>query len=356
MKSNFEYNLCNWCLKRQYIKNYRLKEIVEDCEICHGIENQIYKISYKIIQATRDYQYDTFLIGLTLDHSFYDNEDKFRSRFKIRGKENIKASLLHEIRKNFGKISNKKIDLNSPDITVNLQIGKKFETTVSVNSSIVILSGRYRKPKRFRSISINSDNEDCLEINQRHIENILKKKLMTLFHSKSIIFWPLGKEEPESLVLGNGRPFYVTIKNSKLISFKHGFSIRSNGLIFNIHEKLPILPKATPFYIKKVRTLVTCEDNLKSSDLKLINDSGIRIIESYNKRYKSWKFIYQMQSELKTQKKFELIIVCDNSFPIRKFINSDENISPNLFQILDKRCMCKFFDILDIVSEDGLLN
>ena len=356
MKSNFEYNLCNWCLKRQYIKNYRLKEIVEDCEICHGIENQIYKISYKIIQATRDYQYDTFLIGLTLDHSFYDNEDKFRSRFKIRGKENIKASLLHEIRKNFGKISNKKIDLNSPDITVNLQIGKKFETTVSVNSSTVILSGRYRKPKRFRSIPINSDNEDCLEINQRHIENILKKKLMTLFDSKSIIFWPLGKEEPESLVLGNGRPFYVTIKNSKLISFKHGFSIRSNGLIFNIKEKLPILPKATPFYIKKVRTLVTCEDNLKSSDLKLINDSGIRIIESYSKRYTSWKFIYQMQSELKTQKKFELIIVCDNRLPIRKFIDSDENISPNLYQILDKRCMCESFDILDIVSEDDLLN
>ena len=356
MKSNFGYNLCNWCLKRQYIKNNRLKKIVEDCEICHGVENQIYEITYKIIQATREYQYDTFLIGLTLDHSFYDNEDRFRSRFKIRGKQNIKASLLHEIRNNFGKISNKKIDLNSPDVTVNLQIGKKFETTVSVNSSTVILSGRYQKPKRFRSICNNSDNEDSLEINQRHIENILRKKLMTLFHSNSIIFWPIGKEEPVSLVLGNGRPFYVTIKNSKLISFKLGFSIRSNGLIFNIKERLPILPKATPDYIKKVRTLVTCEDSLKSSDLKLIDDSGIRIVESYNKRYKSWKFIYQMQSELKTQKKFELIILCDNRFPIRKFINGDENISPNLYQILDKRCTCEFYDILDIVSEDDFLN
>ncbi|HZO11477.1 MAG TPA: THUMP domain-containing protein [Nitrososphaeraceae archaeon] len=356
MKSNFGYNLCNWCLKRQYIKNNRLKKIVEDCEICHGVENQIYEITYKIIQATREYQYDTFLIGLTLDHSFYDNEDRFRSRFKIRGKQNIKASLLREIRKNFGKLSNKKIDLNSPDVTVNLQIGKKFETTVSVNSSTVILSGRYQKPKRFRSICNNSDNEDSLEINQRHIENILRKKLMTLFHSNSIIFWPIGKEEPVSLVLGNGRPFYVTIKNSKLISFKLGFSIRSNGLIFNIKERLPILPKATPVYIKKVRTLVTCEDSLKSSDLKLIDDSGIRIVESYNKRYKSWKFIYQMQSELKTQKKFELIILCDNRFPIRKFINGDENISPNLCQILDKRCTCEIYDILDIVSEDDLLN
>ena len=104
MKRNFEYNVCNWCLRRQFIKNFPLEKIVDDCEICHGIEKQIDKICNKIIQATKDYEYDTLLVGLILDHTFYDNEDKFRSRFKIRGKENIKASILREIRKNFGKI------------------------------------------------------------------------------------------------------------------------------------------------------------------------------------------------------------------------------------------------------------
>jgi tRNA pseudouridine synthase 10 len=356
LKRNSECNLCNWCLKRQYIKKHPLQKIVEDCKICHGIESQIEKISYKIIQATKDYQFDTFLIGLILDHSFYDNEDKFRSRFKIRGNEDIKTNLLYEIRKNFGKISNKKIDLNSPDITVNLQIGKKFETKVSVNSSTVVLTGRYRKSKRSQILFKNSDNGDCLEINQRHLENILKKKLMSLFGSDSIIFWPLGKEEPESLVLGNGRPFYVSIKNSKIIRFDGEFSIRSNGFIFNIKEKLPTLPAAAPFYVKKVRTIVTCEEILKSSDIKLINDSGIRIIESASKRNKNWKFIYQMQSKLKDRKKLELILVCDNGFSVRKFINGDENMSPNLCKILGKKCNCDFFDILDIVSEDDLLN
>jgi tRNA pseudouridine synthase 10 len=355
LKRNSEYNLCNWCLKRQYIKKFPLQKIVEDCKICHGIESQIDKITYKIIQATKDYQFDTFLIGLILDHSFYDNEDKFRSRFKIRGKANIKTSLLYEFRKNFSKISNKKIDLNTPDITVNLQIGKKFETNLSVNSSTVVLSGRYRKTKRSRILFKNSDNGDCLEINQHHVENILKKKLMSLFGSDSIIFWPLGKEEPESLVLGNGRPFYVTIKNSKIISFEREFSFRSNGFIFDINEKLPTLPKTAPFYVKKVRTLVTFDENLKSSDLKIINDSGIRIIESASKRNKNWKFIYQMQSKLKNRKKLDLLIICDNGFSVRKFINGDESISPNLCQILEKKCKCDFFDILDIVSEDDLI-
>lgn len=354
MKKDFDYNLCDWCLKRQSIQSFHLKDIDEDCEICHGIRKQIHKISYKIIQATRDYEYHTFLIGLMLDHSFYDNEDKFRSRFKIRGKENIKSSLLREIRKNFGELSHKKLDLDSPDISVNLGIGKQFETIVSVNSSTIVLSGRYMKPKRFRIVYRHSDNS--LKVNLSHIENIIKKKLMHLFETESITFWPLGKEEPESLVLGSGRPFYISIKNSKLVSFKHEFSIRSNGLIFNIKGKLNALPKTIPFYAMKVRTLVACEDNLKASVLKLVNNSGIRIVELTSTRNKNWKFIYQMKYIMRGQKKLELIILCDNGFPIRRFIDGDEDISPNLCQILYNKCKCQFFDILDIVSEEDLLN
>jgi tRNA pseudouridine synthase 10 len=356
LKRNFPTNLCNWCLKRQNIKNYRFKNLVDDCEICRGLENQIPKITLKIIQATRHYEYNTFLIGLRLDHSFYDNEDKFRSRFKIRGKENIKTNLLREIRKNFAKISNKKIELNSPDITVNLEIDKKFEVAVSVNSSTIVMSGRYWKPRRFRFLSKNSNNDNSLKNNHHYIGNILKKKLTNYFGTQSITFWPLGKEEPISLVLGGGRPFYITIKNSKIISFKHGYSIRANGLIFNLAEKLPTLPVAVPFYVKKVRALVSFEENLRTLDLKLINDSGIRIIESVGKRKKNWKFIYQIQSRLKSQKKLELIIFCDNLFSIRKFIDGDKNVFPNLCHILGKKCRCDFFDILDIVSEEDLLN
>jgi tRNA pseudouridine synthase 10 len=354
LKKDFDYNLCDWCLKRQSIPSLHLKDIDEDCEICHGIRKQIHKISCEIIQATRDYEYHTFLIGLILDHSFYDNEDKFRSRFKIRGKENIKSSLLREIRKNFGELSHKKLDLDSPDISVKLGIGKKFETIVSVNSSTIVLRGRYMKPKRFRIVYRHPDNS--LKVNRSHIENIIKKKLMNLFETESISFWPLGKEEPESLVLGSGRPFYISIKNSKLVSFKHEFSIRSNGLILNIKEKLKALPKTVPFYAMKVRTLVSCEDNLKASVLKLVNDSGIRIVELTSTRTKNWKFIYQMKSIMRGQKKLELIILCDNGFPIRRFIDGDEDISPNLCQILYNKCKCQFFDILDIVSEEDLLN
>ena len=55
-------------------------------------------------------------------------------------------------------------------------------------------------------------------------------------------------------------------------------------------------------------------------------------------------------------KKLQFTIICDNGLPIRKFIEGNENISPNLEQILNRKCKCDRFDILDIMNEDDLIN
>ena len=349
-----EYNLCKWCSERQQIKKYLPNNNARNCQICRGLWNHLEETSRQIVQATRNYQYDTFLIGLTLDHSFYDSEDKFRSRFKIRGKENIKTSLLREIRKNFGKISKKKTNLEYPDITINVQIDRKFETTISVSSSTVILRGRYNKLKGFQTTK-NSTTSDAMEFNKYNIEKILKKIISNKFNSDSITFWPVGKEEPESLVLGNGRPFYVTIKNSKIINFKQSLSIQSNGILFNLIEKVKSLPTSAPLCVKKVLTLVSFQEKLRTNDFGKFIDSGILIIELVNRKNKNWKFIYQMDFKVKTQRKIELTIICDNGLPIRKFIEGDDaDISPTLGQIVGKKCTCEKVDILDILNEENL--
>jgi tRNA U54 and U55 pseudouridine synthase Pus10 len=352
LKRNFEYKLCNWCLERQNVKNYSPNEIVENCQICHGFESQIEKICKNVLQVTKDYRYDTFQIGLTLDHSFYDNEDKFRSRFKIRGKENIKTSVIRDIRKKYSKLSNKRVDSNSPDITINLQISKKFDTIVNMSSKTMVLSGRYMKTKRLKITGKDSRNGDCLELNQNHIENVLKRKLSYLLQSDSITYWPLGKEEPRSLVLGNGRPFYVSIKNSKIFSLKEHFSIRSSGLLFNIKERLPTYPAAPPFYIKKVKALVSVSDKIVTLDFDFINNTGIMLVEFVGQRGKNWKFVYDMQVKLKSSRRFELAMICDNGFPIREFIDGRGTASPCLSDLIHKECSCDHFDIMNIVSED----
>jgi tRNA U54 and U55 pseudouridine synthase Pus10 len=196
-----------------------------------------------------------------------------------------------------------------------------------------------------------------LEFNQRHIEELLKKIISNKFKSDSITFWPVGKEEPESLVLGNGRPFYVTIKNSKIINFKQSLSIQSNGILFKLIEKVRSLPTSTPLCVKKVLTLVSFQEKLRTNDFGKFIDSGILIVELVNRKNKNWKFIYQMDFKVKTRKKIELTIICDNGLPVRKFIEGgDADISPTLGQIVGKKCSCEKVDILDILNEENLLN
>jgi tRNA U54 and U55 pseudouridine synthase Pus10 len=185
----------------------------------------------------------------------------------------------------------------------------------------------------------------------------LKKIISNKFKSDSITFWPVGKEEPESLVLGNGRPFYVTIKNSKIINFKQSLSIQSNGILFKLIEKVRSLPTSTPLCVKKVLTLVSFQEKLRTNDFGKFIDSGILIVELVNRKNKNWKFIYQMDFKVKTRKKIELTIICDNGLPVRKFIEGgDADISPTLGQIVGKKCSCEKVDILDILNEENLLN
>ena len=341
---------------RQSIRKNGHGRITRNCQICRGLWNQLDETCNKIIHATQNYQYDTFLIGLTLDHSFYDSEDKFRSRFKIRGKENIKTSLLREIRKKFGKTSKKKSNLVYPDITIHVKIDRKFETSVSISSSTVILSGRYNKLRGFQIKTKNATSHERMEINQRYIEKILKKVLLNKFHSDSITYWPVGKEEPESLVLGKGRPFYVSIKNSKIINFKSSLSIHSNGILFKLIEKVRTFPTSTPLYVKKVLTLISFQEKLGTTDFRNFIDSGILIVELFNGKNKNWKFIYQMDFKVKTQRKLELIMTCDNGLPVRKFIEGEDfDISPTFKQLAGRKCSCEKTDILEILNEQDLL-
>ena len=355
MKRNFEYILCNWCLERQFIKKYRQNDS-KDCQICHRLDRRIDGICSKIIQETKDYQYETCQIGLTLHHIFYENEDNFRSRFKIRGKESIKTNLLREIRKRYTESSNKKIDFDSPDITINLIIQKNFEIIVSIISRTLFLYGRYVKRKRFHTAGKYSQIVDSMEENRHHVENLLKKKLSHVYKSDSIVFWPLGKEEAKSLVLGKGRPFYVSIKNPKIISFPHRYSVQCNGVTFYLKEKLARLPVHQPYYVKKVKTLISISGKPTPSDLKLVDNSGIILVEFVNNKNKSWQFAYKMKSKLKKRSKLELTILCDNGFQMRKFIDGSERTFPNLYDIIQKKCNCDRYDIVDIFGEDDLLS
>ncbi|MFI5421428.1 MAG: hypothetical protein ACHQ1H_10720, partial [Nitrososphaerales archaeon] len=83
--------LCSYCLAREGLKTVGKKQSDESCYLCKGTLASLPLISNKILEETKDYEFDTFLIGASIPQSILDAEDELRSRLKIKGVEGIKS-------------------------------------------------------------------------------------------------------------------------------------------------------------------------------------------------------------------------------------------------------------------------
>ena len=346
-----KYKICVDCLARQNSNLY--SQLREKCFVCSGLFDRLNLTCDQIVEATKDFDYRTFLIGVILPHKFYDREDKIRSEYKIRGIENIKSHYCKKIRVKFGQMTRKKLELSNPDLSITVNIDPDLFATIAVRSKSLILQGRYTKRRRdlfgCNIMCALCDGVGCEFCNFSRwvrfssIEDAIKKILSFYIKYDSATFCPSGREDEGSLVLGKGRPFYVTIKNPRKI-FRKNLRIDFGGLLLLIYER-EIFQTG---YINKVKIYVNCEDD--KFDISPLNATGPLCIGFKNKGKRDYKILYFMNVAKTSTKKFEIIMFCDNGLPIKRFIDGFEDTTPSASQIIGKKCECQMFDILDIYA------
>jgi tRNA pseudouridine synthase 10 len=312
----------------------------------------------KIIEATREFDYRTFLIGVILPHKFYDKEDKIRSEYKIKGIENIKSHYSKEIRKKFAQMTHKKLDFYHPDLSITLKIGPDLYANIEVRSKSLILEGRYTKQRRdfFQTDTacaickgVGCDFCDfTTRVRFRSIEDAVKKILLFYLKFDSATFCPSGREDEGSLVLGKGRPFYMTIKNPRK-TLKKKLRIEFEGLTLLIFEK-EYIQTGYINYINKIKTYVNCEDD--KFNVSALNRAGPMCVGFKNKGKMDYKIVYVMKVVKTSTKKFEILMLCDNGLPIKRFIDGYEDTMPNASQLIGNKCECNVFDVLDIYASN----
>ena len=296
-----KYKICVDCLARQNSNLY--SQLGEKCFVCSGLFDRLNLTCDQIVEATKDFDYRTFLIGVILPHKFYDREDKIRSE-AVRSK-----SLILQ-----GRYTKRRRDLFECNIKCALCDGVGCEFC------------NFSRWVRFSSI-----------------EDAIKKILSFYIKYDSATFCPSGREDEGSLVLGKGRPFYVTIKNPRKI-FRKNLRIDFGGLLLLIYER-QIFQTA---YINKVKIYVNCEDD--KFDISPLNATGPLCIGFKSKGKRDYKILYFMNVAKTSTKKFEIIMFCDNGLPIKRFIDGFEDTTPSASQIIGKKCECQMFDILDIYA------
>ena len=362
-----KYNLCDNCLGRLFSKQLHLSsnkllgrklkngyDSKGKCYICKNLFSNLNHFLNLMIDSSSSYAFKTYGVGVMIKPSIIDRDDSLRSKYKFKGIDSIKTDITKELAKLFSKKTNKIIDPFDPEITFTLNLKEEL---CELRSKSITLSGRYVKskrgiPQKQKSCS-NCSGKGC-RICDFHgisefesVEGIISKLFFKKFGGTTAKFTWIGGEDNSSLVLGNGRPFFVKIKNPikrkiKLPDEQFDFISLSRLKLVNESPKKPLNFNST---IKiKISTIAQIDlKNLKK--LKDLTINPIVIYEKSGKRYE--KKIFDVKYKKNSKNVFTMTIIAEGGLPIKRLIIGDD-ILPNISSLFGTPCVIQKFDFLDI--------
>lgn len=304
------------------------------------------------------YEFDSFLLGATLPTKMYEREDQIRARFKVRGRESIKKQLVKELGAKFMRSTKKRLEHLIPDIRINVVIDSKNDICVNAKTSPLILTGRYVKRQRGlpqKKVKCHKCfGTGCAacsysgEYIDYSVEGLIAMRLLLMTHGENPKFLWVGSEDRESLVLGNGRPFFLHISNPRIRSLKTNLKFRANGICATISGKLNSLPEVPVQFVTKTKIVIHSWTEVSKFDLRKLKVLKNSTVKFEIKSRLVTKKIYALRTRQISEKEFIVIVYADGGFAIKQFVGGQRYTEPNISEIIGTKCECVLFDILDV--------
>ena len=227
----------------------------------------IHKSMDIVCSSLSEYQFETFVIGTRIDSSIIEREDEIRSKLKLKGGENIKQNFNRLLSSAVSQKLGKSVNFRDPDIELILNI---HDNGIEVRSKSLFAFGRYTKLKR----GISQKTSNYNEFNLISIENILSKKIIELSQANYINFTWIGGEDNNSLVSGEGRPFYSEIVNPKnrKLDPKDFLNLDNDSVILNSFEFLDSKPLTIPSFTVEVKAHIKISPIPSKNSIKKLED------------------------------------------------------------------------------------
>ena len=254
------------------------------CELCDGIFSNREKYSDEVLEKLSKEDYQTFLIGAKIPISYLEKEDTLRAKYSISTGESIKEEFTREVGKIILKRTQKTPDLNLPDVTVIINLEKN---KIILEKRSLFIFGRYRKFIR----TIPQTKWPCYDCNakgcekcnftgkryQESIEELIANPIHKFTGGTGSRFHGAGREDIDALMLGNGRPFVLEIKNpdnrkvdlkklEKTVNRKAKGKVKISNLIFSDKRKVKEIKGLSTKTRKTYRAKILLENQV-SDDL-----------------------------------------------------------------------------------------
>ena len=363
-----KYALCDHCLGRLFSKQLHLSSnkllgkklnsnSASKCYVCKNLFDNIHHFLKLMVDVSSEYSFRTFSVGAMIKPSVVDRDDFIRSQYKLKGIDSIKTDITKELGKLYSKKTKTTIDHLDPELTFTINLK---DESCELRSKFITLSGRYVKSERgFSQKQTSCDNclgKGCRICNFHGItefdsvEGVISKFIFKKFGGTTAKFTWIGGEDKSSLVLGNGRPFFIKIQNPLKRHVKLSDITTNSVKIFNlkfVHES----PKKSLKFISVIRAKISTVSQIDSKKLKQFKDLVTTPVVVYDKSGKrSEKKIFDIKYKKNSANSLTLTLKAEGGLPIKRFVIGDD-VVPNVSKILDISCKCQEFDFLDIEVE-----
>jgi tRNA pseudouridine synthase 10 len=159
----------------------------------------------------------------------------------------------------------------------------------------------------------------------------------------------MGSEDKESLVLGNGRPFFAKLISPKKSDVLLPKKFHQDEIVIHDLRKIDHIPKGTIPFKSKITLLIETKNKITSEklkELKHLDDVPIIVTDERGIRHK--KIIYNLKYKKESARSFFVMLEADGGLPIKRFVEG-ANVDPSISKILDTKCSCRQFDINQIL-------
>ena len=363
-----KYDLCDQCLGRLFSKQLHLssnkflgKKLKKNytskgkCYVCKDLFCNLDYFLKLMLDLSSNYEFQRYGVGIIIKPSIVDRDDFIRSKYKLKGIDSIKTDIAKELIKLFTKKTQKTLDSFDPEITFTVNLK---DESCQLHSKSIIIFGKYIKSERgYAQKQTSCDN--CSGTGCRvcdfhgisefeSIEGIISKLIFKKFGGTTTKFTWIGGEDKSSLVLGNGRPFFVKIKNPSKRKSKLSDEKFNSVSVFNL-KLVDTFPKKPLNFYSRIKIKISAKLQINSKKLKKLKDlttCPIVIYEKSGKRYE--KKIFDLKYKKNSTNLFTIIMSAEGGFPIKRFVIGDD-VSPNISSLLDNSCVAQEFDFLNIV-------
>ncbi len=365
-----EYRLCDYCIGRMFASKLGLvsyetlgKKIrtmikqsrTKSCYLCKNLMLEIDVFVQKMLDMSKEYEFSTFLIGAILQPSILDRDDTIRSKFKLKGIAGIKSDITRELGKQFGKRTRTKVDYQNPDIVFTIDF-KKDQYDIKPKS--IVLGGKYTKNNRGipqKQDSCNRcDGKGCFacdfhgisEFNS--VEGEIAKFLFEKFGAQQAKITWIGSEDDSSLVLGNGRPFFVKMINPHKRKIHLQKKVKLDNISILNLKPISRIPTDQIKFRATVLLEISTEKDLHPDSLNVLKSLQNMPISIDENSWKNQKKIYDVEVKKILDRSFMVLVELDGGIPIKRLV-SGPNVEPNISTLLENSCHCTTFDFHKII-------